>query len=124
MRTSPAILVASLLLTGPLMADTYTVSTTVSASDGCDEAPDPLVCDTGSCASPSGLCSIHAAIRTANDSPGACTIPFTPSAITLTADLPQILDPVTIGPPSLPRVDLNGNGSNSGLDSTSWRRAR
>ena len=47
MRTSPVILVASLLLTGPLMAATYTVNTTVSASDGCDEAPDAQVCDTG-----------------------------------------------------------------------------
>ena len=115
MRKSPAFLVASFLLAAPLLADTFTVNSTVSANDGCDESPDPQVCDTGSCASPSGLCSIHAAIRSANDEPGADEIGFSVPAITFTADLPAILDPVTIGPASPPRVDLNGNGSNSGL---------
>lgn len=115
MRTSPVFLFASWLLAAPLLADTFTVNTTLSTNDSCDEAPDPQVCDTGSCASPSGLCSIHAAIRSANDEPGADEIRFSVAAITLTTDLPAILDPVAIGPPALPRVDLNGNGFNSGL---------
>ena len=117
MRTSPVILIASLLLAGPLTADTFTVDTNGSASDGCDEAPDPQICDTQtSCqAARTNDCTINAAIQSANNLSDADEIAFDLASITLDGNLLAILYPVTIGPDSPPRVDLNGAGTNSGL---------
>ena len=118
MRTSPVILIASLLLAGPLAAVDFTVNANGSEGDGCDEQePDPQVCDTQtSCqAALTNQCTLRAAIQSANNRSDADNIEFTLMSITLDSDLPVILYPVTIGPDSPPRVDLNGAGSNSGL---------
>lgn len=118
MKMLLASVVLAATLASPSTAATFVVNSAGSQSDGCDEVSnsDPAVCDTGSCASPTGLCTLHAAIRTANENPGLDQITFSVAAITCTADFDLILDPVSIdGSGGSPRVDLNGNNNASGL---------
>lgn len=113
-----ALTLIGLVLSSAALGANFVVNNAGSQADGCNEVGngDPAACDTGSCASPTGLCTLHAAIRTANENPGLDQITFSVTAITCTADFDLILDPVSIdGSGGGPRVDLNGNNNAGGL---------
>ncbi len=86
---------------------------TDATSDEDDDAPDDALCKTAA-----GTCSLRAAIEEANEQTGPHVITFAPAitAITLTADLPDIRAQVTIDGTNAGavggRVDINGAGVN------------
>jgi hypothetical protein len=105
-------LVLSVLAAGPAYALNFTVNDITSDPD--DDAPaDDALCETAA-----GTCSLRAAIEETNERTGPHTITFDPSitAITLTADLPDIrarviIDGTNAGAPG-GRVDINGAAVN------------
>ncbi len=90
-RTAGSLLVAAFLSVSAsdTLAATFTVNEDGSATD--------LTGGTGACATTNGGCSFHAAIQSVNaQGPGPHTIAFSIAKVTLTANLPTILVPVTI----------------------------
>ncbi|MBK9087804.1 MAG: hypothetical protein IPL90_01620 [Holophagales bacterium] len=90
-RVASSFLVAAFLaVTAPgALAATFTVNEDGSATD--------LTGGTGACATTNGGCSFHAAIQSVNaQGPGPHTIAFSIAKVTLAANLPTILVPVTI----------------------------
>ena len=99
-------LFACTALGGAAHANNFTVSH--AGSDGPDVNP-----GNGACASANGNCTLEAAIGEANALTGPHTITFSVTAVTLTAQLPNVTAPVTINGANAGaiggRVDLNGN---------------
>jgi hypothetical protein len=80
-----------------------------------DATSDPDVLINGTCATANGTCSLRAALQEANAAAGLDNITFSGvTVITLTANLPEIIFPVSIdGSSGSPRVQLDGGRVNN-----------